>query len=103
MSIAAARSQAKKSVRTPFRWLAGFILAATLLGAAGLASVAFKRGTSAVPLTLIVALPGYLWLMRLAWYAAARGSAPQNDAWPFASRQILGAYCLIAALVAFGN
>jgi hypothetical protein len=90
--------QKPRSVRAPFRLLAGFICLAGSVAVLGTAYVAWRRGIQLVPVDFIVWLPGMAWFMRFAFHAAVHGAAPENEHWPFASRRVANCYFLIAML-----
>jgi hypothetical protein len=98
MMTPAAIPQKPRSVRGPFRLLAGFIGLAVTVAVLGTAYMAWQRGTQSVPADFIVWLPGMAWIMRLAFHAAVAGAAPKNEHWPWASSRVANCYFLIAIL-----
>jgi hypothetical protein len=86
-----------------FRFLAGVIC---LLGggvAVGMTYVAWKGGVHALRAQDVLLLPGLLWFMRLALYAAARGVTPSEGHWPFASSSVVSWYWLIYLCVSWAG
>lgn len=85
------------SVRWPFRILAALIV---LAGVAAVIGELFAGASRQEPSRwqLLASLPGILWLVRLAWWAAVRGKSPPHPCWPFATDRVL--FCYLAAWMA---
>jgi hypothetical protein len=98
MIKSAAIPQKPGPVRAPFRFLAGFICLAGSVAVLGTAYLAWQRGSQLVQANSIIWLPGIVWFMRLSFHAAAHGTVPDNEHWPFASARVANCYCLIAIL-----
>jgi hypothetical protein len=85
----------RPAVRTPFRVLAALLCLSFIGAAVGMATMIWKGGLQALRVQDVLLLPGMLWFLRLAFYAAARGTVPPQDNWPFATRGVAGVYWLI--------
>ena len=84
--------------RTPVRWPFR-ILAALVVLTGGMAIVGeVFAGSSRQEFSkwqLLASLPGMLWLVRLAWCAAIRGTSPANPSWPFSTDRVLFFYMAV--------
>lgn len=99
MSAPIAKVRQTISVRGPFRILAGLIVVAALIVFTGLAYTSWLRGTSSLDVRTVVAIPGMLWLLRLAAYSAVYGTPPRQEHWPFATTRVATGYFIIIVLV----
>jgi len=93
------------SVRWSFRLLAALFLVSMVVGYA-FAAISRWQGNrlfGSYEETLLL-LPLNLWLARLFLFAAAKGSVPRSEnAWPFASERVLGAYFLLVMFFLFNR
>lgn len=89
----------KPSVRWPVRILAALIVLAGAVAIVGLVVAAWTQGQPLAKWQLLAGLPGILWLVRLAWYAAIQGKSPMRPAWPFATDRVLFFYSAAWAAV----
>jgi hypothetical protein len=88
----------------PFRFLAAVVFLASLVALLGIGYMAW-HGDRALQVKDVVMVPGVLWLGRMMFLAAARGSTvaskdhdARNDHWPFASARVAGCYWLLVIL-----
>lgn len=91
------------AVRGPFRVLAALIFAAGLLAIGGMAYGLWDGRlvtTDPVFVQMLVAVPGMLWLLRIAGHCARYGTVRQGEYpwWPFASQRVMNAYVVLAAV-----
>jgi len=87
----------RTTVRWPFRILAVLVV---LVGGVAIVGEVFA-GSSHQEFSrwqLLASLPGVLWIVRLAWCAAAQGKSPSNPCWPFSSDRVL--FCYMAVWIA---
>lgn len=85
----------RPAVRAPFRVLAGLLCFMGVVLLLGMAYVAWTHGAQSLRVKDVVMAPGIVWLTRLAFYAALRGSSPRPEFWPFASSRVARCYWLI--------
>ncbi len=62
-----------------------------------MAYITWKSGVQALRVQDVVMLPALAWFARLAFHAAAWGTAPTQIHWPFASPGVAQGYWLIVA------
>jgi hypothetical protein len=91
----AATASRRPAVRAPFRVLAALLCLSFIGAAVGMAIMIWRNGLPALRVQDVLLLPGMLWFLRLAFYAAARGTVPPQDNWPFATARVAGIYWLI--------
>lgn len=82
----------KASVRWPVRILAALVVLAGALAIVGSVVAAWTQRQPLAKWQLLAGLPGILWLVRLAWYAAIQGKSPTRPTWPFATDRVLFFY-----------
>src|SRR3954468_3748921 len=86
------------SVRWPFRILGAFIVAVCAAVVIGTGVSVWSTGLASIKWQFLAALPGMIWLGRLA-YAAVRGRLSAPGYWPFASQKVFNWYALISIAV----
>jgi hypothetical protein len=89
---------ARLSVRWPFRILAVCVVVACVAALIGTGISAWSKGLASIKWQFLAALPGMVWLGRLA-YAAIRGRLSTPGYWPFASQSVFNWYALISFAV----
>lgn len=91
----------RRPVRWPFRLLATLVVLAGCAALAGSALAWWSHAASAVRWRAVIALPGVVALIRMAWTCAVHGRPPSNDSWPFASRGIFLAYLVLLVAITY--
>jgi hypothetical protein len=95
MSIPISQTPVRPSVRVPFRVLAALLCIAAVIAIVGTLFMMW-RGARLLTVGDVVALPGMVWLLRLAFHAAMNGKTPRgSDWWPFASHGVFNCYMFI--------
>jgi len=95
MEMQASIGKPKASVRWPFRILAALIVLVGVLAMAGVMLVGPPHEQRSVKWQFVASLPGMLWLVHQAWWAALKGRSATHSSWPFASERVLACYVAV--------
>lgn len=96
-----AGSNPRVPVRWPFRVLAALVVVAGIVATFGSVLAGWHQGAATVRWQLLASLPGFAWLVRLAWCAAIYGRSPTQEYWPFASQRIFLFYVVLWFVVMY--
>jgi hypothetical protein len=89
------------AVRWPFRILAAIIILAGLLAVVAMVLAWWSHGADFPRWKTLFALPGYAWLIRMAWESAFYGHPPASKCWPFASQNVLVVYVIVLMVASY--
>ena len=87
-----------RSVRWPFRVLAGLILLVSALAAVVYCLAIWNGALGDPSIAHAIYLPAFAWFYNLCYSAAANGAAPDNATWPFASESVFNTYMILILL-----